>query len=247
MNLVKSFLTASVFALVGSAANAAVVHIEDFGSGSPGQVPDPYINEGYSWTPVNPDNSAHCFDALCLHEAGMQEILSRTDTDPDTTEAFDLLGFFVDLTGQGNDDGNFLTVTGKFEEEENKGDVFMTLLIDNTNFAEFSGGGDYADIFDRDGEPVSEIIPHGGSANGVFVMIYDGFFYGVTSISWNALGSANVRLDCVALSRPTGEGSVSLVEMTSCNPNPSVIPLPAAGWLLFAGLGSLAVMRRRPI
>ena len=28
-------------------------------------------------------------------------------------------------------------------------------------------------------------------------------------------------------------------------PNPSAVPLPAAGWLLFAGLGGLAAMRRR--
>ena len=239
MNFSKTLLAAGVFALIGGAANAAGVHIEDFGTGAPGQVPDPYINGGYSWTPVNPDNGAHCYGGLCLHEAGQQEILSNTDTHPDTDLAFDLLGFFVDMTGQGNDDGNFLTVTG---ELFGGGTVSMTLAIDDLMFADPTGS---ALIFDRDGNMLDMLIPHGGSANGAFVIIQDDYFDGLTSISWDALGSANVRLDCVALSMPTGQHSVSLSEMRNCDPEPNIIPLPAAGWLLIGSLGGLLALRRR--
>lgn len=42
-----------------------------------------------------------------------------------------------------------------------------------------------------------------------------------------------------------GNGLVTQVAPQNVNPNPSAVPLPAAGWMLLAGFGGLAAMKRR--
>lgn len=69
-----------------------------------------------------------------------------------------------------------------------------------------------------------------------------------TSAFVDALSTASVGLNVLGLAEvDTGNlGTVSWINDAPANPGgPAVVPLPAAGWLLIAGLGALAVMKRR--
>lgn len=64
----------------------------------------------------------------------------------------------------------------------------------------------------------------------------------------DALSTASIGLNVLGLTEvDTGSlGTVSWVNDVPTNPGgPAVVPLPAAGWMLIAGLGGLAAMRRR--
>lgn len=43
-----------------------------------------------------------------------------------------------------------------------------------------------------------------------------------------------------------GPGAFTITDVTDLQPPPPAVPLPAAGWLLAAGLGALALQRRKP-
>jgi hypothetical protein len=80
-----------------------------------------------------------------------------------------------------------------------------------------------------------------------------GSFDNIQMWSWNASDVANTRIDCVTISKTANGDNIDASSassarsaLSSCAPTPpEVIPLPAAGWLLLAGVGGLAAMRGR--
>jgi hypothetical protein len=78
---------------------------------------------------------------------------------------------------------------------------------------------------------------------GYFVVFND-LFDGITKFTWDAVDNKQIRVDCVSIS-PDG-ANISASDLGNCEAStPNVIPLPAAGWLLIAGLGGLAAVKRR--
>lgn len=134
---------------------------------------------------------------------------------------FDLLGFYFALIGNGTATQGVqdITVTGLFEDLS---------TISRT----FSLNALLASFIDT---PVAGADDPGATAilknDGYFVTIANGLFNNVVEVNWstNSKGvkSANARLDNVLVS------------------DPSPVPLPAAGWMLLAGIAAMGVMKRR--
>ena len=228
---------AASIAIMGGTAQAGTVHIEDFGTTKPS---NPYENGGYVWDPVSA-TQGQCYDAWCIKEAGTQDLLTTVDTYPDDSLKFDLLGFYVNLDGNGSVEGegddakeNFLEITSDIGTDD------LILGLNTSYFADAT-----VSIYEEVSlDPVDFLEK---KSDGFWVIIEEGFT-GVDELFFTALGSANVRIDCMAL----GQGDYQfggLDELSSCVPSspppPNEIPVPAAGWLLLAGLGGLAAMRKR--
>ena len=64
----------------------------------------------------------------------------------------------------------------------------------------------------------------------------------MASCFWQA---ALVRLNWVSVSRLLTERAQIVDKLLYVAPHMSAVPLPAAGWMLIAGLGGLAAMKRR--
>jgi hypothetical protein len=54
-------------------------------------------------------------------------------------------------------------------------------------------------------------------------------------------GGYDDSVDCAGVNAPT----ISHISVFTAGDQPGVVPLPAAGWLLLAGVGGLAAMRRK--
>ncbi len=225
----------ALFFSVG-ASQAATVIIEDFGTVKPD---DPYNSQGFVYTPVGATHG-QCFEAWCLKEAGTQELLTTVEAVPEGL--FDLLGFYINLDGNGSTDDNgsenFLEIIGKVADSTVK--LLLGLNVDYSADPRVS-------LYTVEDSPVaaSELEK---KSDGFWVIIEDDYFDNLSALSFNALGSANVRIDCVALSKDGGNlGGVSGI--TGCvGSDIPQIPLPASLPLLLGGiavLGGVSSMRRR--
>jgi hypothetical protein len=79
---------------------------------------------------------------------------------------------------------------------------------------------------------------------GYFVVFND-LFDDITKFTWDAVDNKQIRIDCVSIS-PDG-ANIAAADLGNCEAStpPPVIPLPAAGWLLIAGVGGLAALKRK--
>lgn len=226
----KTLLLSAVLATGAAAANAAVT-IEDFGTSN--KLPDPYTNQGYTYTPTHTSNG-QCFGGVCLKEAGSQGLLTNL-TSSTKGEAFDLLGFYVNFDGKGSGN-NYLKITGT--------NGSSTTVLDLAINTDYSVSTSPILLYKQDGTATSMLDK---KSAGFFVIFKNDLFDNMTSIKFNALGSANVRMDCVAASK---DGSnVSISGLSTCKADVSAVPVPAtlpllAGAFGLAGLGGAALRRK---
>jgi hypothetical protein len=229
-------------------AEAATIHttitFED--SDVPDSVPNAegssFVLDGYKVSPINLQNG-QCDVDPCTKESSVKvpdpenpekdiqdQILSGIER-VDAPDTFDLLGFWFSLEGQGSKPTKDVTLYGFQGETVTKTIVFS---IDKL----------FSDLL---GEGASLIGGIGDSGTGkdpdpecLDTKICDGVGYAVTLTGWTDLTrvlwdverEGNSSLDTIKLRR---DGDTP----------PPVVPLPAAGWLLIAGVGGLAALKRK--
>lgn len=244
MSYRNGFLAAVAAAAVfgASAAGAATV-LESFND-FPNGPSDSYTSQGFTYTPTKTTNG-QCFESLCLQEYSQPDGVITTITRAEEPEEFDFLGFYLNFNGLTETDAyNFLTIT---DDEDPSVEIGFNLVDDfDTIFSGITGYQVWLVDITGPTTTISSLLGTDGfskEANGFFIALGDAFL-DVTSIRFFSEGQGTLRIDCAYYNVGDG-GSFSSEELTGCTPSePPVIPVPAAGWLLLAGLGGFAAMRR---
>ena len=214
-------LVASVMA-ASSAQAVTVTTIIDFDNPSVPGGGSGYEVDGYLFTDLNVQNSTQCATGRCVQEEtgqGLITTITRVDG-----EAFTLDEFYFSLQGNGQMATNSVSVES--------GPVSFAYALGDTD-ADGAANG-LISLYDNANNTIGGllgvgVIDNSMGANGPnYVVQYTNEFVGVTSVSFFGALTANTRIDDIRLSRDV-----------------SAIPLPAAAWMLLAGLGSLMVVRRR--
>lgn len=231
-----------------------------------------FIIDGYQIFPVNLQNG-QCAEDPCSNESsvgdGMGTRIENLAADngggnqwqtlsgvtrPDDME-FELVNFWFTMQGQGQGDTKNITVlawqTGSGPDE---GDADFRLEL-NMN-ADIAATEAFYAAYGLD----IEFFPGDSGTNSdpdpacLTTTICDGVGYlasvmtwtGLEEVIWDVDTEGQSRIDCIGLYKaggqpagnqctPTGGGDDDLNE----------IPLPAAGWMLIAGIGGMAALRRR--
>jgi hypothetical protein len=211
----SGLLGAAMLSLSIGGSNAATITFDDAVGGNPAGT---YTEAGYVFQPNSASNDIKCYDGACLNEFRQGEITTMTKEDGGV---FDLLGFYFALIGNGTATQGVqdITVTGLFEDLTSISRTFsLNALLSSFLDTTVTGSDDPA---------ATAILKN----DGYFVTITNGLFNNVLSVNWSTnsegVQSANARLDNVSVS------------------DPSPVPLPAAGWMLLAGLGVMGMMQRR--
>jgi hypothetical protein len=98
-------------------------------------------------------------------------------------------------------------------------------LFDLLSFA-FRSPGNGGDLEITDNNGNSQTITENLNGNALQFISFPGQYNGILSFSWTNAENGSGRVDNVSF-------------------NISAVPLPAAGWLLLAGVGGLAALRRK--
>jgi hypothetical protein len=229
-------------------AEASTIHttitFED--SDVPDSVPNAegssFVLDGYKVSPINLQNG-QCDVDPCTKESSVQ--VPNPDAPPPTIQdqilsgierveapdTFDLLGFWFSLEGQGNNptkdvilygfQGDTIAKTLVFSIDK----LFSTLLGEGASLV--GGIGDSGTGQDPDEDCIDTKI-----CDGVGYAVTLTGWTDLTRVLWDVDREGNSSLDTIKLSR---DGDTP----------PPVVPLPAAGWLLIAGIGGLAALRQR--
>lgn len=208
-------------------------------------------DRNFLFDPTNFQSAIHCADSTiggngnCLIEGGQTNLPLMTrptyvteaqgsagaptyadDTGPGDNQLFDLDGFYFSLTGNGDSAGNYLEVTGTFDDDSTYTTQF---LLDVT----------YANVMNYD---------DGGAAGALdwntgYVASFDTMFDSVKSIQFSAFGSVQVRLDCVVA---TFDGTTS-EPLSSFDNGCGVSTVPEPSILALLGIGFLGIGAARKL
>jgi hypothetical protein len=252
--LVSGAVVAAAMGVAATQAGAVVLNFDDF----TGQQLPYWEEQNFLFNPAKSNNDTKCYEEKCLMEIGQGDLTTMTydasglgpyggkvqgeviDPSPNYGDAFNLDFFYFVLVGLGTEQVNSLTVLGN---KVGGGQVSAQFILGNPTGATATGAS------------VSFATDEGSNANnsdddtiqnnvGYWVDL-DDQWNNLLSVSWllntnEDVQSAQARLDCVGAFE-SGLGSESSCKPTSVPP----VPLPAAGWLLLAGVGGLVAMRRR--
>lgn len=230
----KLFITsAACTIMLATGAQAITISTTiDFDAGAPtypNAAGSTAMVDGYEVTPIN-IQSGLCETGECTIESGQTSLpmISRPDN-----ETFSLIDFWISPTGlAGNRDPD----TGELTDNYLSVTAFKGLVETTIKFAIGDSispfGSALATVEWAPGEAATGSATATCKAElcfneGYRVTLTSPFFQDVDKIVWSSKGSGQARLDTINLERM------------------GVVPLPAAGWLLLAGLGGLAAMRRR--
>lgn len=221
--------------LSGAASAATITTVIDFDSGNPPYDPganSEAIVDGYSVKPTN-IQSGNCDVNKCTIESGQGDQLGIERIEEPLK--FDAISFWFSPTGRAanpvfDEDGNI--IENYIEVTAFKG-AFETTI-------QFYLGRSLPTF-----APLATVVQDNGEGStasatdecklvickntGYLVTFTSDLFKGIDRIQWGAKDSGQSRIDSITLKREEME----------------VIPLPAAGWLLLAGVGGLVAMRRK--
>ena len=151
-----------------------------------------------------------------------------------------MLSFYFALVGNDSDIivtgvfGDGTSVTKQYKVDDEAGTDFA---VGEVTLAEPFNGAEAGDNTD--------VLGNAQGSNGPFYFANLGTsFTNVKKVFFYSDQDSNLRLDCVGLEAMLS----SAQDPSSCGTSsdePPVVPLPAAGWMLLAGVGGLAAMRRR--
>jgi hypothetical protein len=221
--------------LAGS-AGATTIGFDSALGGNPHGI---YEEDGYSFTP-NSGTNGNCpvpTDAPCLKELTQGEITTMTQT---AGGLFDLLGFDFVLVGSGNNPNN----------PNNTSSMIVTGHLNPAVSFEIKLGDALGTFTNYILTTVSGVSTGNVTFNqGYRVSFLNGLFDGVGMVEFTTVetivcdpgskkkcvpgtsgGNAQARIDNIVVPDPV---------------EPPPVPVPAAGWMLVAGLGGLAALRRR--
>lgn len=253
---------ASAVALLSASGASAstvtqLIHFDDIGNG-PGLNPivdDTYTtrDSNFSFTPVNEQSSIQCAPKVdegdaagdlansangkCVIETRQGSLIDMTRNTGDGT--FSLDSFYGYFTGSGT--GQFITVTG-YDAMDMETDSFSFIVgMTYDNVYGFSPND-----FILEDPPQTLAFGEGY----IFDVSSFDFLDGVSRVSFTTSSNSQFRVDCVVatFSGTTSEprsGFDAACGLGDDPGNPEVVPLPAAGWMLIAGVGGLLAMKRR--
>jgi hypothetical protein len=215
MKYAKQIIAAAAIVVSAGSAQAATITFDGALGGNPS---GSYTEAGYVFTPNSGTNDVKCYEGTCLKEFRQGEITTMTK---DGGGSFDLLGFYFALIGNGTQTQGVqdITVSGVFAD--------MTMISRSFSLNALLNSFTDTSVVGADVPSATAILKN----DGYFVTLLSGLFNNVVQVEWatNSQGvqSASGRLDNVRVG------------------DPSPVPVPAAGWLLLAGLGMMTVIQRR--
>jgi hypothetical protein len=226
-NFFKAAAVSAVAIFGAGVASAATISFDDVDGNTSGGNPKTYTSQGFSFTPVNINNDGKCASGSCTKESQQTGLPTMTFGG----NAFTLKSFYFSIIGEGTGGANFISVEG-FDASGSTGSAITFNLSEAlSNFPSSKGvtvsytkaatGAACSTPTDLPSNVICKNHGYTADLSGLAA------FQDVTSIQWSSSATAQGLIDDI---------------MTG---GTAVVPLPAAGWMLLAGVGGLAAMRRR--
>lgn len=160
-------------------------------------------------------------------------------------EAFDLVYFWMSLVGQKNKPQKNVTLLGWLDDNvDQNSDADYSISFDiGGMFSDFASKamvqfwpGDSGTDNDPDQACLDTTICSGVG----YLVTLKQDWTGLGEVIWAVNQEGQATLDCIGLRRDS-QSTVA----DGCTPGTTPIPIPAAGWMMIAGIGGLAAVRRR--
>ena len=249
MELKKYLGIAAALTLLGSGANAAVIGFDDITGGGPNSN---HWESNFYFEPAGSTGDTKCWGTKCLkevtQEVGTSMIYDESDNGEANISGTHSLDFFYFVAiGNTTTDNNSFGVQGLDDQDNVLYEA--EFVIETEDFLGFdwqtyteTGTASAFVTFAKDigSDPEDpDVINY----NVGYWVDLEGWV-GITTTRWfinSADGPTDGqwRLDCVGANEPNTSGGAS-----GCEPT-TPIPVPAAGWLLFAAVGGLALKSRK--